>query len=490
MTTRFAPGRTEVETAKLAYARRLDRLAGGRPLAVWGAGRAGALAVGLLRGLGRPPAFVLDRDPERHGSHLDGIPVVGVDVLDAVEPATGPFVMLASMHEPDMAAWLTVRGWVRGRDFTRCPIGSIYAPELGYVLELLPDPPHRRRRPAEASAAAGHEVTIFASRSGNFYFRELQAFLVDGLRRTGWHAHAADEHALGTTGAAIVVGPHEFFTVGAGPRWLTADNLRAAVLLTTEQPQSFWTQAFARAINLAGAVVDLSPAVARALTARDRPARWLPLGWFPGCAPFDVVPSGLRLPGIDGVVAAGRLPAAASDRWDDRPIDVLFVGSYSPRRAEWLTTLQTALPQCRWHVHLPNDVRPIGDGGHDSAVAVALARRAKIVLNLHRDDTEYFEWQRIVWRGLWQRALVVSEPTGGVPGLEAGRDYLEVPIEHMAAALRRLLTTAPGGVAADAIRQAGWAASVGVPFGLTAEVLGAALVEAGAVDVARPRVAS
>jgi hypothetical protein len=136
----------------------------------------------------------------------------------------------------------------------------------------------------------------------------------------------------------------------------------------------------------------------------------LPLGWYPGCGVFDDVPRGL--PGdvaSSGSAPSRPLPAPSGDCWDDRPIDVLFIGSHSPRRERWLAALQADLPALRWSVHMPSDRAPLTGHGPDSlhtADAVAAARRAKVLLNVHRDDAvTYFEWQRIVWRGLWQRTL-------------------------------------------------------------------------------------
>ena len=127
---------------------------------------------------------------------------------------------------------------------------------------------------------------------------------------------------------------------------------------------------------------------------------------------------------------------------------------------------------------MPSDVRPLtgsGAGHIDTPTSIALARRAKIVLNIHRDDTPYFEWQRIVWRGLWQRALVVTEPSGPVPGLEAGRDYIEVGVEQMADTLRSLLTTQSGTLHADRVRQNGYTSGLAIAFADTESALLAAV---------------
>jgi len=298
----------------------------------------------------------------------------------------------------------------------------------------------------------------------------------------------ADERADVVAGVPIVVGPHEFFTVGQGVDWLSADNLRGCVLVTTEQPQSAWTQTFSRALALAGAVVDISHETCVRFNAGGVPARWLPLGWYDACGPFDRLPAGVTPPeGWDLSLPEGGLPPAAADTWAARPLDVLFIGASSPRRERLLEGLRRAVPGVRWAVHMPADVAPAGgvaDSPIETATAVALARRAKVLLNLHRDDSTYFEWQRIVWRGLWQRALVLTEPVDPVPGLEPGCHFLIAEAGQMAALLPRLLGDDDGRRLADGVRRAGCEAGRGLPFADAVRVLAAAVHEVSSGGVA------
>jgi hypothetical protein len=478
--TAFVRGRDRVAESADAYFSALDRKTAGRRLVVWGAGRAGAIATAVLNAAGRTVALIVDADERRHAERLHGIPIRPLETLIHPANGRGDYVLLASMHAPAMAARLEADGWQRDVDFGIFPIGSIYRPEVGFWLEQLPDSAAADRRPLPVTIVAArhaHVATMFASAGGNFYFRELRDVLAAGLRRAGWTIDAADESATSCRGVPIIIGPHEFFSVGAGVEWLSVENLRAAVLVTTEQPQSIWFQAFERALRLAAAVVDVNPSTGAELAARGVRVHWLPLGWYRDCGVFDRLPDGLdSMRGIE--LPAGVLADPSADAWHARPIDVLFIGSHSPRRERWLRALQDALPDVRWFVHLPSDRQPVGGSGveHiDTAHAVALARRSKILLNLHRDETPYFEWQRIVWRGLWQRTLVVTEPSGEVPPLVAGRDYVEAPVEEIAAALRQILTTDAGARDADVIRQAGCDAARAIPFAETEAVLAEAV---------------
>jgi hypothetical protein len=482
MNAAFVRGRDRLAEGGQAFYARLERAAAGRRLVVWGAGRAGELVVDVLNSAGRPPSLIVDQDTRRHGERLGDVSIGPLEALMHPDRGGGDFVLVASMHAPEISALLRAHGWQAGVDFIAFPLASIYRPDFGFALEALPAvtaPPRSQPSAIHRDAVDPPVATVFASDEGNFYFRELRNFIVGGLRRAGWTVGGASEDATHCNGVPIIVGPHEFFSVGRGGEWFSAENLRSAVLVATEQPQSLWFQAFERALVLGGAVLDVSPASSKALTARGVNARWLPLGWYPECGTFDRVPSGLEAPpGWNVGLFDGALPELDADPWEGRPIDILFIGSHSPRRARWISALQEALPDANWRVHLPSDVQPLGGPGGaqiGTATCVALARRSKILLNLHRDDTPYFEWQRIVWRGLWQRALVVTEPSGIVPGLVPGRDYVEVPVEGMAAMLHQLLTTMAGRREADQIRCTGLLSGRALTFEDTEMALRAAV---------------
>src|SRR5688572_27127628 len=129
-----------LEACARSFFDRLDRERAGRRLVVWGAGRAGSIAIKLLQAAGRPPALVVDRDKQRQGSTLHGVPFGPVEALAPPQTGTGDYVLLASMHAPAMAAALQSEGRQPDRDFRAFPAGSIYRPEFGFALDSLPEP--------------------------------------------------------------------------------------------------------------------------------------------------------------------------------------------------------------------------------------------------------------------------------------------------------------------------------------------------------------
>ena len=64
---------------------------------------------------------------------------------------------------------------------------------------------------------------------------------------------------------------------------------------------------------------------------------------------------------------------------------------------------------------------------------LCLARRSKILLNVHRDDAPYLEWQRIVNIGILQKGLVISESSDLSAVLVPNLHYVEAPLNAVAA---------------------------------------------------------
>jgi hypothetical protein len=139
-----------------------------------------------------------------------------------------------------------------------------------------------------------------------------------------------------------------------------------------------------------------------------------------------------------------KLPTA----WRKRTIDVLFVGTLSARRSRALAAAASTLATYRCFLHLPPAAQPLVAGSPDSLDArdmADLCSRAKVVLNIHRDDLPYCEWHRVVFQAMRHGALVVSEPMMPVPVFCPGREFLTADLEQLPAVLRRLLDSTEGG---------------------------------------------
>src|SRR5262249_43012371 len=86
------------------------------------------------------------------------------------------------------------------------------------------------------------------------------------------------------------------------------------------------------------------------------------------------------------------------------------------------------------YFHFTDNSRPLLPGQTtfmNTATVTGLVQRAKILLNVHRDDDLYCEWQRIVMQGVWQKVLVISEPCSPAPPFRPGIDWIEAPLAEI-----------------------------------------------------------
>jgi len=327
-------------------------------------------------------------------------------------------------------------------------------------LKRLPLETLVRRRVAVQAQARGFDpaqpsapetVAIFASSLGNFFFRQIADRLAAGFRATGCRVYRLDQNSQRPDDVTLdfVVAPHEFFLLGAGPRWRSIIDVTRSVVFNTEQPGTPW---YFRALRYgagAGMLVDLSPQSAALLPGIGFPkSGFLPLGPVAGAA---AAPQSIRecVSGLEDVL---RHPdAGGSDLpWEQRPIDVLFLGTLTSRRSEALARLAPTLAQYRCFIHAPTGFgRPLrgAKGQIDEAHSRYLASQSKILVNIHRGEFPYFEWHRIVMLGAEQGAVVVSERSLPVPGIRPGCHYLPADIETMPAAIERLLGDEGAGLA-------------------------------------------
>lgn len=87
-----------------------------RPLYVCGSGQAGRALAGDLRRCDLKVTGFVDRDPARHGSVVDGLPVEDrCSLLRESDPK--PFLVLSRRFATEIDAELASSGWRRGKDF-------------------------------------------------------------------------------------------------------------------------------------------------------------------------------------------------------------------------------------------------------------------------------------------------------------------------------------------------------------------------------------
>jgi hypothetical protein len=343
---------------------------------------------------------------------------------------------------------------------------------LAQVASMPPDA-LRERRVSEQALAAGWRrdlpsawrnstVAVYASSLGNFFFRHIADRIAEGLRASGVRVYRLDQNSSRPRDATadLFVAPHEFFHLGSGPRWRDVPEVAASIMLNTEQPGTSWYFLTLRYAGPSTTLVDLSPQSALLLRDLGRSRS----GYFPvGLLPDRLATAGKRphdlavVRGLEVLAASRRQWSRKSvGEWRDRPIDVIFLGTLTPRRSQALGRLASSLARYKCFIHAPTG-RGAPLTGEKRSIGVEesllLAGNAKVMLNLHRDEFSYFEWHRVMMMGIEQGALVLSEPCFPSPGVEAGRHFLAVRVEEMPAVLARLLESTEGEIHAKQVAE-------------------------------------
>jgi len=318
-------------------------------------------------------------------------------------------------------------------------------PELAYLKEKF-------SQPVDAS------VAVYVSSLGNAFFREIAELLAHAFRQTGAHVQLVDEkQSPPTADSHIVVAPHEFFLLGRGPQRLRMDFLSRCSIWIAEQPGSeffsicLWFARFARGI------LDINPLTALFWGELGFRARALPLGYVDG---FDTYrdQQSIESPAI----RAGQsrefhgYSGGVDDAWAERPLDIFYNAVLTARRDNFVARNSYFFSELRCAFFMPTAQRPLSPkvaSALSGGDATALGQRAKVQLNIHRGDFSYFEWHRLVVRGIWQKSVVVTEPCLPVPGLLADEHYLEAELEDMPGLLDWLLRTPEGQTKAEEIRK-------------------------------------
>jgi hypothetical protein len=289
---------------------------------------------------------------------------------------------------------------------------------------------------------------LYTASLGNYFFEEIRDLLAAGLRELGFSVEIRDERQGFSHGADwhLVVAPHEFFYLGAGNE-LRERAPSGLILFNTEQPSTQWFALAKDCFDWAYAVWDISFESAKTISEAGYRCSYLPLGYSPGFAAAREV---TELPDNYGTRA---LPHDIKSRpvhmhaLAERPIDVLFVGHSSPRRERFFAQSARILSKHRCYLHFSSVAAPVVPGRTthmDTTTVMGLAQRSRILLNVHHGSDIYFEWHRIVIEGIWQRALVITEPCGVAPPFTPGLDFVEAPLDEIPALVDYHLSTGEG----------------------------------------------
>jgi Methyltransferase domain len=322
-----------------------------------------------------------------------------------------------------------------------------------------------RRRALGAVKSAprfgGRHFAIYTSSVGNYFFSELRDLLAAGFRSLGLQVDVRDERE-GFSEVAdwhLIVAPHEFFYLGGGPELRDQPSPSNLIVFNTEQPSTQWYARAYHCFSKAYGIWDINHHSSQEISGEGFNCEYLPLGYLSDFKPFEEIKELPEHYGTCSLDEKIRKNTYLHKPFAERPIDVLFLGTLSARREKIFAHTSRVLSNHICYLHLPETQGPLLAGFNtpmDTATSVGLAQRSKILLNIHRGADRYFEWHRIVMHGIWNRALVVTEPCGDGPPFQPGVDFIEARLSQIPDVVEYYLTDPKGQVEAQAITLSGF----------------------------------
>jgi hypothetical protein len=301
-------------------------------------------------------------------------------------------------------------------------------------------------------------VAVHVSPCGNYFFREIALLFQAAFRELGAEVTVCDQYQYEDAEDLLhfIVAPHEFFLLAQrGSSWNPFPRERT-VVYNTEQLQTTWYKEAAKHLDKGFLILDLDASTAEAQRSFGLACEHVPLGYCPSLEIF----SGLHPVPLNSATLAlapeVREWKAPSQSLRDRPIELIFFGRGTPRRGEFFARHARFFADYRCFFRIDSMQDPLHPGINtpiDTETTTSLSRRAKIALNIHRDESRYFEWHRIAVLSIWQETLVVSEPTTLSTPFVPGLDFVEAEMDLIPAALEYLLRSEEGMRHAESIWQ-------------------------------------
>ena len=290
-------------------------------------------------------------------------------------------------------------------------------------------------------------IAVYTSSLGNYFFHEIRDLLVLGFRGLGLEVEVRDEKDgfVEQCDLHVVLAPHEFFWLGNGERLREQQWPHNIVMVNTEQPSTQWFALAETCFGRARTIWDIDYGSSLAIGGKGYTCEYLPLGYVEGLfGEIENLPDNYGTCYLEDRI---RRQSCLQVRWRDRPIDILFVGSLTPRRDTFFTSAAGRLAKHVSYLHLGDPSRPLIPGATthmDTRTVVGLAQRSKMVLNVHQGSDKYFEWQRVVMHGIWQGALIISETSSDAPPFVANEDYVEAALNEIPDKVDYFLTSEHG----------------------------------------------
>jgi glycosyltransferase involved in cell wall biosynthesis len=259
-------------------------------------------------------------------------------------------------------------------------------------------------------------VHLFVTSKSNLFIREIADLLCAGFRAAGCEAQLLiDQIPAEKTEEGkiqIVVTPHEFFNLFLRDKlpWETIQRLTNHLfLLGTEQPESEWFDSNLVVAPHARAMLDIHLSGVAAYRARGLPCFHLPLGYHPLLEQSDV-------------------PAKPK-----RDLDICVLAAMTDRREEFIAANADFFAARNCHIRfVPIEFAKTEETRSYLPIPQrnALLQRAKILLNVHYSQLQYFEWHRALI-ALANRCCLITETCQGFEPLVPGKHFVMAKAEDL-----------------------------------------------------------
>lgn len=301
----------------------------------------------------------------------------------------------------------------------------------------------------EKEGILGHEVMkkyrVYTNSKGNYYHDEIAGLVSHALSSFAPVELCDEQSGFTDEDWHIIIAPHEFFAIGKGKDLIESlpDKL---IYITTEQSHSPWFEKSIPLLYKAAVIWDLDLETAEKLRSYHQHVYHMPLGWEKEYLHFQKIN---KIPTNPSYFFGHEVNSSNSSlfaQYEQRPIDVFFIGAHTPRREQLIAALAEDLSDLKCCFLIQNGARPLRPGVNttlDSNMVCALEQRSKIVLNLHRDDEKYFESHRLIYHSVAQGGLAISEPLTAQGAVES-IPIVETLKESMGSVIRYYLTDAGG----------------------------------------------
>ena len=284
------------------------------------------------------------------------------------------------------------------------------------------------------------KVHVWGS-GGNFFFKEIAEYISCVLQKEGFSLETSK--TWNSSILDIVIAPHEFMYFDEGKEW-SEERKSRSIYFNTEQWHTQWFELSLKAIQFSKKVIDINPNSAKSFLSLGFDSAFAPIFLSPKC---DNQLNDLKF--IDIQLDNKFYPL------QDRKIDLFFIACSNERREKALADLSKHFSGLNTFIHCPNlKGRPILENDPNSinlAQACAIARQSKVLLNIRRDNSLYFEWHRLFLMGINSGCVTITEhslhndliqPSLNLNDTEA--DYLECSVENMDKTIDRLFNTDEG----------------------------------------------